>query len=134
MAATGSYKDAQGRKIMETTELDAAVKFFGFQPAKVAERSERLGLVMQDVNLHKDREGSYSNAIAQAIVDRNAEARTKAWADLAAWNASNPGDRIMVTPAQIQAKVRAWLLGGDERYLKTVPREMRAQVRQDLIQ
>ena len=49
-------------------------------------------------------------------------------------NARNPNDRIIVTQPQIQAKVRAFKQSGDERYFKTVPREMREQVRQGLLE
>ena len=37
----GMYRDSKGRKVVDTTPMDAVVKAFGAQPAKVAKSSGR---------------------------------------------------------------------------------------------
>lgn len=143
MWRTGMYRDSKGRKVKDTDTVDAAVKAVGFQPQKVAIESKRIGEQMQNIQLHKKVEGEIAEHWARArfelaIAKNDAQREVaekgidKARKELADWNEKNPDARIVITPQQIQRRVREMQLTREQRVVKQAPREMRSGVREEL--
>jgi hypothetical protein len=132
MAATGQYSDAAGRKVIDTTMGEAALKAVGFQPADVARVQDATRTAQQMIGLNKIREGEIANKWAKAIAAGDTEGVAKAREELMKWNQANPDSPIKINMAQIRKRVMALRMGKEERLLKTAPKELRSQVRAEL--
>ena len=130
MWETGEYRDAKDRRVMDTDTLDGVMKFLGFQPAAVARKSGQINEVMRSVQLAKNVEVEIADAWARGINDRDQEAVTAARSKLADWNADNPEAPIVISNSQIVGRLRALRATKEDRFLKTVPRELRPGVRE----
>jgi hypothetical protein len=106
MHQSGFYRDSHGRHVVRVDDVDAFVKGTGFQPYNVAQANEAYGLVMQDTSLHKNVETSIVERIARGAVDQDPEQMNRARADQMAWNQRNPDAPVIITPRQIQERVR----------------------------
>jgi hypothetical protein len=142
MWRTGMYRDTKGRKVIDTTPTEAAIKGIGFQLTRVAEDSKLAGEKYQNLALHKKIKDDISEKWAQGrfelvIASNDAQRETAekkitdAKDDLAKWNDKNPEDRIKVDPLAIQRRVREMRVDRNERLIKHAPREMRQQMRED---
>ncbi len=128
MGVTGEYRDGKGRKVMNVDGWDTAIKAVGFQPSAVAKESRRTFEAKQSVDMAKKVEADISDKWAHGIIDKNPDAVREARADLAEWNAKNPESRIAITPQQIFRRVKEARMTREQRFIKTVPKEMRRDI------
>jgi hypothetical protein len=123
MAQTGWYRDDRGRRVTEASESDAFLKSLGFQPSTVARQD-----LQQTINLQRDVERDIAGAWARGIVDKDPEAVQRARAKLLEWNQTNPEARVLITPSQIQKRVKELLSTREQRFIKAAPPELRKMV------
>jgi N12 class adenine-specific DNA methylase len=134
MMSTGEYRDSKGRKVRDVDALDAAVKAIGFQPAGVAADSRRIGEQIRDVDIAKHVESEIAQEWARGILEKHPEDVKAARQRLADWNKDNPDMPIRIKDAQILKRVKEARLTRDQRFIKTVPPEMRRQVMMEITQ
>jgi hypothetical protein len=130
--STGEYRDTRGRKVMEADALDGLMKAMGFQPAAVARESRGIALEQRRVQLARNVEAEIADAWARGLVDEDPEAVRAAQERLAQWNADNPRSRIVVQRTQIARRARELRAGRSERFVRSAPRELRAEVERAL--
>jgi hypothetical protein len=128
MAQTGWYRDDRGRRVTEASESDAFLKSLGFQPSTVARQSRVVQDLQQTINLQRDVERDIAGAWARGIVDKDPEAVQRARAKLLEWNQTNPEARVLITPSQIQKRVKELLSTREQRFIKAAPPELRKMV------
>jgi len=132
MAQEGEYRDSLGRRVMETTPLEAGMKALSFQPATVARESARMQESRQSENLAKQVENEIVDKWARAIADRDRDAEKEALKMRDEWNAKNPDMRIVVKRSQAIRKARNLKMDRRERYIKTVAPERRDSVDKEM--
>lgn len=132
MAKKGYGTDTKGRKVTETTGLDAAFKGIGFNPTAVAQEHRKTMPVQQDVALQKKTEASIVEQWSQGAADNDQAMMAKAQKRMVDWNKSNPDTLIQINAQQIRGRVRQMLTDKDARLMKSVPREMRGRMGLDL--
>lgn len=133
MASKGYATDTKGRKVVETTGLDAVGKAIGFNPTKVAEENRRTAPIQQDIALQKKTESSIVDQWAMGVADNDQAIIDKATKRLSDWNESNPKTPITINNEQIRDKARQFMTDKNTRLLKKSPREMRGGVGLDLV-
>lgn len=129
MATTGIYKDTRGRKVQDVDLIDSLIKSIGFQPQQIAAESRRMQDIMQDKGMITAVKSSILERWAHAASDRDTDGIQQARDVLRAWNESNPDSIIRVKPTQIVARVREIRMDKAGRFIKSMPKEMRARVR-----
>lgn len=127
-AAKGYLTDTKGRKDIEITTGEAALKGIGFNPTVKAQESRKLAPIYQDRALQKTVESDLVDRIANAIVDGNDKERDAGLKAVDDWNKNNPDTPIVVTGKQIQAKVKSLVGDKDARLIRSTPKEMRGRV------
>ena len=132
MAATGEAKDTKGRKNMDVTLGDAAVKSIGFNPTRIAEGSRARGPLMQDRALQKNVESDIVDMWARGMARNDQAMQADAQKKLADWNAKNPGTPVYITPDQLRKAAREYLTDQNTRITKSTPKELRGRVGLDL--
>ena len=132
MASSGFYKDMKGRRVIDVDGYDAAIKAIGFQPKRVASESRKVQDAQQTISLQRDVEDEIAGKWARGIIDRDPLAVRAAREQLIRWNQTNPGVRIIITPAQIQRRVQDAMRTRQQRFIKTAPPEIRAMIRQEI--
>ncbi len=128
MYQTGEYRDTRDRRVVDVDGLDALVKGVGFQPAEVARESRKIQLSNQQVQLARVVESEIAAEWAQGIADKEPDKVRSAKQRLEDWNRDNPRSRIAINSGQLQRRVRELRMTRQERFQKTVPREMRSEV------
>jgi hypothetical protein len=132
MTKKGYSTDSKGRKVVDVTLSDAAIKGIGFQPTMVAQETRKTMPVQQDIALQKKTETSIVNQWVRGLADNDMEMAKEAQQRLNDWNRRNPGTPIQITPDQIRNLARQMATEKDARLLKSAPREMRGRVGLDL--
>jgi hypothetical protein len=129
MLQADAYRDMRGRKVVETDNLDAAYKFFGFQPNSVAivRRAERF--VMQDIALHRNIKSDVAELWARGVFERDSGKIERAREIVADWNDKNPGMPMKIKGSQIQRRVTEMNKLSGVRLAKTAPSEIRGNVK-----
>ena len=128
MASKGYSTDMMGRKVTDTTLLDAGLKSIGFNPTRVANVHRKSMPVQQDIGLQKKREAAIVDAWARAIIDGDDAKVNEAIAKLETWNTRNPNTPIVIKGTQIRGRVQTLLMEKEGRVLRTTPKEMRGLV------
>lgn len=128
MYQTGEYRDTRDRRVVDVDGLDALVKGVGFQPAEVARESRKIQLTNQQVQLARVVESEIASEWAQGIADKEPDKVRSAKQRLEQWNRDNPRSRIAINSGQLQRRVRELRMTRQERFQKTIPREMRGDV------
>lgn len=131
MAQMGMYRDAKGRKVLDTDAYDAFIKGVGFQPAAVARESRRISEARQDIALARTVESGIAEKWAAGIFEKDPEQVQAALAELREWNEANPESRIAMQPGQIARRVREMGMSRQQRFIKSAPQEMRGSIAQD---
>lgn len=126
MLSTGEFRDTKGRKVMETDEMDAAMKALGFQPAEVARESSKLGMERRRVQLTRNVESKIADLWAQGLRERDADMVQEARQELLEWNQSNPQSRIVITNAQVLRRLREMQSTRADRFERSAPKELRS--------
>jgi hypothetical protein len=132
MADTGEYRDTKGRKVQDVDLIDSLVKGLGFQPQEIAAESRRIQAIQQDKGMMDAVKSAITERWASGIADKDQESVQKARESLKDWNEKNPDTIIVIRPSTILTKVRDMRLSKQERYIKSVPKSMRARVRDEL--
>jgi hypothetical protein len=132
MARTGYATDTKGRKNMDVTLADAAVKAVGFNPTRLAQASRARGPVMQDAALHKNEESSIVDMYARSIAFKDKKLEDEATKRLNDWNATNPKNFIKISPEQKRSAAQQYMRNQDTRIIKSMPREIRGRAGLDL--
>lgn len=132
MATSGYATDTKGRKNMDVTIADAAIKSVGFNPTKLAEASRARGPGMQDRAMQKNVESSIVDTWARGIALNDPDLMKQAETKLKEWNAKNPDTPVAVTNEQIRAAARQYLTDQNTRIMKSTPRELRGRIGLDL--
>jgi hypothetical protein len=130
---TGQYKDSKGRRVVDVDKADAALKFIGLQPSKVAEDTRRTSAVQQDTTLLKTVEGEIAQKWAEGQAEHDPAKIAEARARLQEWNAQNGQEnRIRIDSSQIQRRVNEMRKLRSDRVTKSAAPEQRARVREEL--
>ncbi|MBK8113432.1 MAG: PLxRFG domain-containing protein, partial [Candidatus Accumulibacter sp.] len=134
MADKGYSEDAKGRKGVPVNGAEAGAKMFGFNPKSVADYGTIKRDLAQDQRLVAVKREEFSSAIADAIIADDPAARAEAMQSLLAWNAENPSARVTITSAAIAKRVRDARAEGATRMLRSLPKGMRNQAREEFAQ
>jgi hypothetical protein len=132
MASTGYYRDIRGRRVIDVSAADAAIKALGFQPSRVSGVQQVTRELQQDIALNRAMTASIADEIAQGVAEHDPAKVQRGRARQLAWNLANPGSPISILPRMIQDRVRAMLATKDERFAKAAPAHMRAGIRAEL--
>jgi len=128
MHAFGFYRDLKGRKVVDTDGYDAFAKAIGFQPNVVARESAKVRELQQSINQQRTVEKEIADKLAHGAFEGNPAMVQEAMAQLNAWNLRNREARIAISPQQIRARVKAMAMTREQRFIKSAPPEMKAQV------
>jgi len=128
MYQTGEYRDTRDRRVLDVGAMDSVIKGVGFQPAAVARESRRINVSNQQVQLARTIEAEIATTWAQGVADSEPEKVQQARERLRQWNVDNPRSRIVIHSDQIKRRVREMKMSREQRFLKSVPREMRGEV------
>lgn len=134
MADTGMYRDAQGRKVVDTTMGEALLKGVGFQPNSVAKIQDGSAMKQRMIALNKIVEGEIADQWAQGRFENDPAKVEKARNRLKEWNKDNPDSPIRIEQSQIMRRLKQMRLSKQERIDKTAPKELRAEVKRELSQ
>lgn len=132
MAKKGYATDSKGRKVIDVTKGEAAIKGIGFNPTTVAQETRKTMPVQQDIALQKRTESSIVNQWVRGLADNDMEMAKEAQQRLNDWNRRNPQTPIQITPDQIRNLARQMATEKDARLIKSAPREMRGRIGLDL--
>ena len=136
MADKGMYRDSKGRKVVDTTPMDAVVKAFGAQPAKVAKEQRALGMVADDAALIRNVTKDIVDKMARAQFDRMHatdaakaaladKSMAEAEAEMTQWNKRNPEAGITIRGQDVAKRVQEMERDKELRTIKHAPRGMR---------
>ncbi|MGE0383403.1 MAG: PLxRFG domain-containing protein [Gammaproteobacteria bacterium] len=134
MATTGEYRDPRGRLVTEVTGADALVRAFGFNPTRAARQGRAMGEIFNDVELHRATEYAIAEKWGRGIVERDIRVIDAARRELREWNAKNPELKIVITPQQIQRRVRDARATKEQRVVRGTPPELRQRTLETLPQ
>ncbi|MBP9805945.1 MAG: PLxRFG domain-containing protein [Candidatus Accumulibacter sp.] len=134
MADKGYSEDAKGRKGVPVNGAESGAKMIGFNPKSVADYGAIKRDLAQDQRLVGVKREEFSSAIADAIIADDPAARAEAMQSLLAWNAENPSARVTITSAAIAKRVRDARAEGATRMLRSLPKGMRNQAREEFAQ
>jgi hypothetical protein len=133
MLTTGSAKDIKGNKTVDVSTSDAISKIIGLNPSKVADESRIIRDNMADIAIQKTKESEIVEKWAHGIFEKDSQKVRDAQQEMRDWNQRNPDLRVVIHPPQIQSAVKRMRETRQERFIKTVPREIRQQVKQDFV-
>jgi hypothetical protein len=125
MWQSGEYLDPQKRLVTETEPVDAAAKFIGFHPTRVSDVQRTQRQIDSVIQHHRVVEDGIADQWARGIAFKKPEMVSEARARLKEWNAENPDTKIVINPGQIASRVKNIRMTQRQRYLKTVPKELR---------
>jgi len=132
MGQTGMYLDTKGKKVIDVDAADIAAKAIGFQPNNVARVQSATWDVQRMIAMVKMREGEIADKWAKGVFLSDSGMVKDARDDLTQWNRDNPESPIRIKMPQIVKRVREMRTSKADRIAKTAPKEIRAQVKQDL--
>ena len=127
MWVTGEAHDSKGRLTAKATPIDALVKAIGFNPSHIAASSRDRGMLIQDANLLKVTQSNIYERWSQGVAQKDADKLASAKAELARWNAKNPTQKIEIKLSTIQRRVKAMHQDANERFIKSSPKQLRAE-------
>lgn len=126
MYQTGMYRDSRGRRVMDVNGYESLVKAIGFQPAGVSAAQDRAGIAQQQAAHVRNVQQQFSERMAAARFEHDADALRSAREDLREWNRKNPQARIQVSEASINRRLKSMRVTRAERIEKAAPRAIRA--------
>ena len=134
MLATGSYRDAKGYKVLDTTALEALAKAAGFQPRSVAQVQEGNSFLMRSKSFYQHTSAEIKAQWARALFEKDEAALQRVRQRVADWNRRNPEQPITVRMPDIWRRVREMGKERSQRIADSAPRALRQQMRQALAQ
>jgi hypothetical protein len=132
MAMTGMYRDAGGKKILDTNGFEALTKAIGFQPNSVARVQSATFDVQNMIAQNKMRASEISSKWAAGVAQKDPAMVAEARAELMRWNENNPTSRIKIDVADVMRRARTLNTDKATRIEKTAPQAIRAEVRRSL--
>jgi len=132
MATTGMYRDAKGYKVLETTQLEAALKAIGFQPASVSKVQEANAANQQAKGFYSLKAQEIRAQWARGIFEQDRGMVDDARAAVADWNEKNPDQHMRIDMPSVLKRVHEMRKSKDQRIADTAPKAMRAQMREDV--
>lgn len=125
-ADTGTYTDTKGRKVQDVGLIASLMKSLGFQPIEIAQESHKMSEMYQDKGMLIAVSSAISERWAAALAAGDQEGVTAARETLRNWNENNPESKINIKPANIMRRVREMRITKQQRFIKTLPKSMRA--------
>lgn len=132
MATSGMYKDTKGYKVADVTPVDAAFKFFGFQPRDISKIQEANYLGQSSTSYYNLRASSIRALWAAGVVEGNSSKVSDARAAVKDWNTKNPDQKIIIKPNDIARRVREMKMDKVDRVIKNAPKTGRGTLAREL--
>ncbi|WP_213956356.1 PLxRFG domain-containing protein [Variovorax sp. dw_954] len=132
MMIDGQYRDAKGRKVMDTSFSDGLVKAIGFQPADVAKVQEATSTAQNYVAQNRMAKQDFAADMAQAVYDKDSLAQQAVREQVREWNRKNPHSPMTIDMAAVRRRVMAMRADKATRIAKAAPKAIRAEVRSQL--
>ena len=132
MADTGAYRDQKGRKVIDVDTGDVISKALGFQPNDVARVQEASQLAQSLVGQARMKQSELNAAMAQAIYEKDTDAREAVRAARDRWNEANPESRINISMPSVLKQLQAMKQDKTTRLANAAPKGIRAQVKREL--
>jgi hypothetical protein len=132
MLQTGQYRDRAGRRVVDATAFDAAIKAVGFQPNAVAgpRRVERM--IAQSAAMQRAVRQDIHALMARGRFEGDDDKVTAAREMMRTWNEKNPETPIRLNPTSVAQRVRAMRQSSADRLVKATPKEMRGALAAEL--
>jgi hypothetical protein len=130
MMASGEAKDTHGRRVVDISPAEAAVKMAGFNPQAIAEVGRNARAVQQTISLATRTKGVITEKWARGIVDRNPDDVAAAKRDIERWNAANPETPITVKLSAVALRANAMRATKEDRFIKAATKEMKDYVKE----
>jgi hypothetical protein len=124
---TGEAVDKRGRAITDVSPIEGMLKATGINPTRVARLQETKWRLMRRDAYRTQMESAMANRLARALADRDREAAAEARQEIRDWNRRNPSDKIVITRGQIRQRMKTLRLLGNERFLRSMSPELRAE-------
>lgn len=134
MASTGYAEDSKGRRTIPVSGPESVAKGVGFNPKTVADFGAIKRDIAQDTRMLSVKREEFTSAIADAILSGDRDAGKAALAEMAQWNMDNPKMRVVIAPGAVVKRVKEARTEGADRFLKAVPKAIRADSRQEFAQ
>lgn len=132
MATTGMYRDAKGKKIIDTNGYEALTKAIGFQPSTVAQVQAATFTQQNMIAQNRLQTTEITDKWAAGIAQRDPDMIQEAQRELRQWNERNPESPIRPSLAAIQKKAQRLLQDKATRIEKTAPKALREEVRENI--
>lgn len=132
MATSGIYKDTKGYKVADVSPVDAAFKFFGFQPRDISKIQEANYLGQSSTSYYNLRASSIRALWAAGVVEGNQSKVDDARDAVKDWNKKNPNQKIIIKPNDIARRVREMKMDKVDRVIKLAPKSGRGTLAQEL--
>lgn len=132
MAVHDMYRDAKGKKVIETDLADAFFKGVGFMPASVARSSRIEYQEKQDITLQKTIEAGIADKWAQGLFERDPQKVADAREKLRQWNEDNPSLPIRIQLPQIARRVQEMRKTREERFVRQAAPEIRGNTKREM--
>lgn len=130
MYSEGIYTDTRGRKVMDVSPLDAAMKGIGLQPAGVAAESRAAGTAFEKRALFSKVKSEITEQMALGQFENDKAKIQAARERLADWNRKNPDAQIVLSGQAVRRRVTEMRRDRADRLVRSTPKELRAQVRE----
>lgn len=132
MAVHDMYRDAKGKKVIETDLADAFFKGVGFVPASVARANRIEYQEKQDIDLVKTVESGIAGKWAEGIFEKDQDKVSAAREKLKQWNEDNPQLPIRINMGQIVSRVREMNKTREQRFVKAAAPEIRGTISREM--
>jgi N12 class adenine-specific DNA methylase len=132
MLATGTYRDARGYRVNDTTPVEGVMKAIGFQPNSTANVQEAKGQALNMLAQARMRSGEISEHWAQGRANGDEETVNEARAMRDDWNAKNPDTPVKISMPGVLRRAKAMREDALGRTQKTAGKALKAAVRREL--
>lgn len=132
MFTKGYAEDMSGRRTLDVTPVEGIAKTLGFQPGTLAQFSEIKQGLQESRNLMTVKQNEINTLWSEAILSHDQDGIDAAKRKLITWNHANPDMPLRFDPAAIRKRVIEAQMAGDLRYLRGLPKGMRAGAKQEL--
>lgn len=132
MLNTGSYNDARGYKVNDTTPTEAVLKMVGFQPNSTANVQDAKGQALNMLEQNRMRSKEIAEHWAQGLAAKDPAMIQQARDMLHDWNEKNPETPIKAGMPGILKRVKAMKEDAQARTEKTAPKALKQTVRREL--
>lgn len=133
MASTGSYRDARGYKVLDSTPLEAALKAAGFQPSGVAKIQQANAYAQRAKSFYSLKSNEIKSLWAEGIYTKDDAKIKQARDEVARWNAKNPDQPMIIKVPDVIRRAREMGKSKDTRIAETAPKALRKSLRDELL-